>query len=74
MAFSLLGADVVLTDLADITPLIQKNVDANFIAGKIETGKLGRSTLCSSAWKNDCHYVALVCKVGLAFGTGNQGS
>ena len=37
MAFALLGAEVLLTDLADIIPLIRKNVDANFTSAALHS-------------------------------------
>ncbi len=42
MAFALLGADVLLTDLVDIVPLIRKNVDANFTSAALHGAVLHR--------------------------------
>ena len=39
LAFALLGADVLLTDLPAVTPLTRKNVDANLSAAALQ-GKL----------------------------------
>lgn len=48
MAFALLGADVLLTDLADIVPLIRKNVDANFTSAALHGAILHQDACCST--------------------------
>lgn len=48
MAFALLGADVLLTDLADIVPLIRNNVDANFTSAALHGAILHQDACCST--------------------------
>ncbi|EIE19225.1 hypothetical protein COCSUDRAFT_38412 [Coccomyxa subellipsoidea C-169] len=55
MAFALLGAEVLLTDLADIVPLIRKNVDANFTTAALHGAQAGRVSVQELDWGNEEH-------------------
>lgn len=64
MAMALLGADVLLTDLADIVPLIQKNVDANFTLASLHGAVLPcmhRSSQYKEGSKSSRNNTAQVC-------------
>lgn len=52
MAFALLGAEVLLTDLPDIVPLIRKNVDANFTSAALHGAVLPATSSCLSLFPN----------------------
>ncbi|KAK9904903.1 hypothetical protein WJX75_005147 [Coccomyxa subellipsoidea] len=61
MAFALLGAEVLLTDLPDIVPLIRKNVDANFTSAALHSREgpwgqqAGKVSVQELDWGNEAH-------------------
>ncbi|CAL8464476.1 g4011 [Coccomyxa elongata] len=63
MAFALLGADVLLTDLADIVPLIRKNVDANFTSAALHGREgpwgqqVGKLRVQELDWGTEAHII-----------------
>lgn len=42
MAMAMIGADVVLTDVAEIVPMLQRNYEVNLSPGMIRGGCRGR--------------------------------
>ena len=41
IAFSMLGADVILTDTVDVLPLLRRNCEANLGCGTVTVEELG---------------------------------